>query len=297
MARMLLSHRNRPTAGHGADNTGVAEDLSRDEDANAHWAEFLEHPDTMYQRARHVLRRIPSNPRCRLCAAPFQGPGAPVMRLIGKGPSDANPNYCNTCANILVKHRGGAEVEASVLFADIRGSTSLAEKMSPTAFKQLLDRFYTMASNLVFANEGMVDKFVGDELVASYPPNLGESSHAARAIATARQLLEATGHGDPDGPWAPVGAGVHTGRIWFGAVGDGAHIELTVVGDDVNVAARLAARAEAGEILVSAAAAEMAGLDADLERRALELKGKEQPVEVVSLRIGPPVERAGGGAS
>ncbi len=96
------------------------------------------------------------------------------------------------------------------------------------------------------------------------------------------------GHEDPDGPWVPVGAGVHTGLAWVGAVGDDAHTELTAIGDAVNTTARLASAAAAGEVLVSASAADAAGLDPALVRNALELKGKESPTEVVSLRVLPP---------
>ena len=95
----------------------------------------------------------------------------------------------------------------------------------------------------------------------------------------------AAGHADPAGPWVPIGAGVHTGRAWFGAVGEGGHVELTIVGDPMNVTARLASLAQAGEILVSAEAAEKAGLDPSLPRQTLELKGREEPIEVVSLRV------------
>lgn len=142
-----------------------------------------------------------------------------------------------------------------------------------------------MASEAVFGHDGMVDKFVGDELVAVFPPLLNAERHSVSAVKTAQDLLRATGHADPGGPWVPIGAGVHTGLAWFGAVGEGAHVEITVVGDRMNVAARLAARAEAGEILVSAEAAEKAGLDPSLPRRTLELKGREEPIEVVSLRV------------
>lgn len=250
------------------------------------WRKFLSQPDTLMRTGRRFFSRLPADPRCRLCAAPFKGGGGAAMRLIGKRQATTNPNYCNSCEKVLVKHHGGAEVEGSLLFADIRGSTALAEKMTPTDFRDVLDRFYSTASDVVFANDGMVDKFVGDELVAVFPPLLNAERHAELAVKTAQDLLRATGHADDGGPWAPIGAGVHTGRIWFGAVGEGTHVEMTVVGDPVNVAARLAARAEAGEILVSAAAAEKAGLDASLARRTLELKGREEPIEVVSLRVG-----------
>ena len=103
----------------------------------------------------------------------------------------------------------------------------------------------------------------------------------------AQDLLRATGHADPGGPWVPVGAGVHAGLAWFGVVGEESHNELTAVGDTVNVAARLASLAQAGEVLVSADAAASSDLDPGLERRSLDLKGKELATEVVSVRIGP----------
>ena len=256
-----------------------------DQQGEEFWRDFLSHPDTLMRRGRRILKRLPADPRCRLCASPFTGPGGAAMRLIGKRQSQANPNYCTSCESVLLKHHGGAEVVGSFLFADIRGSTAMAEAISPGEYRQLLDRFYTAASDVVFTNDGMVDKFVGDELVAAFPPMLGVDDHAARAIAAARALLKATGHGDQKTPWVPVGAGVHTGSAWFGAVGEGAHVEITVVGDTVNVTARLAAAAEAGEILVSSEAAAEAGLDSALERRSLDLKGKSEPFEAVSLRL------------
>lgn len=249
------------------------------------WRRFLEEGgDTWKGVARRVAMRIPSDPRCRMCAAPFSGPGAPIMRMLGKRPSGANPNWCNSCFEFMAKHHGGAEVDGAMLFADIRGSTSLAERMSASDYHDLLDRYFATATTVVFRHDGFVDKFVGDELVALFFPLLTGERFVARAVAAAQELLRATGHADPSGPWVPVGAGVHAGRAWFGVVGEGSHVELTAVGDNVNVAARLASRAEAGEVLVSADAAAASDLGPDLPRRTLELKGKEQAIEVVSLR-------------
>lgn len=233
------------------------------------WRDFLTHPDTLQAAGRRFFSRIPHDPRCRLCAAPFAGLGGAAMRLVGKHQSSANPNYCNSCEKILIRHHGGAEVEGSMLFADIRGSTALAERISPGEYRDLLDRFYTTASAVVVEHDGMVDKFVGDELVAVFPPLLSGDRHAARAVEAATWLLRATGHEDAAGPWVALGAGVHTGRVWFGAVGEGSYVELTVVGDAVNVTARLASQAGIGEILVSADAAAKAGLDPSLERRSM----------------------------
>jgi adenylate cyclase len=174
-----------------------------------------------------------------------------------------------------------------MLFADIRGSTTLAESMSPAEFHAVLDRFYTTASQVVFDHDGSVDKFVGDELVAIFFPLLSGHGHAAKGIEAAKALLRATGHMDAVGPWVPIGAGVHTGLAWFGAVGRGDRVDLTAVGDAVNTTARLASMATAGEVLVTTEAAAAASLDPTLERRRLELKGKQIVTEVVSLRLQP----------
>lgn len=256
----------------------------------AFWRAFLEQGgDSWKGIGRRVFKRIPADPRCRMCAAPFRGPGAPLMRLIGKRPSDANPNWCTSCFDIMSKHHGGAEVYLAFLFADIRGSTTLAEGMSPATYHQLLDRYFATATEVVFRWDGMVDKFVGDEIVSIFFPLLSGERFVARCVSAAQDLLRATGHADPDGPWVPVGVGVHAGRAWLGIVGEGSHIELTAVGDAVNVAARLAGAAVAGEVLVSADAAAGSDLDGALERRTLDLKGKSLGTEVVSVRIGPPV--------
>lgn len=276
----------------GGDNPRVTKDerptssKPYDRDNEEFWRDYLSHPDSLQAAGRLVFSRIPSSPRCQLCASPFGGVGGPIMRLIGKRQSDGNPTMCDTCQKVLIKHHGGAEVEGSMLFADIRGSTAMAERMSPTEFRALLNRFYAAASESVFAHNGIVDKFIGDELMAMFPPIYGDR-HAERAVETATALLRATGHADPGGPWAPVGAGVHTGRVWFGAVGEGPQTEITVVGDPVNTTSRLAAQAAAGEVLVSTDAAAAAGLDPTLPRRSLELKGKEFATDVVSLRVEP----------
>ena len=259
-----------------------------DEMDEAFWRRFLEEGgDTWKGVGRRVLKRIPADPRCRMCAAPFSGPGAPLMRLVGKRPSDSNPNWCTSCFAFMSKNRGGAEIDGAMLFADIRGSTALAERMSPAEYHALLNRYLAVATDVVFRYDGAVDKFVGDELVAMFFPLLTGERFTARAVAAAQALLRATGHVDPSGPWVPVGAGVHTGRAWFGVVGEGRHMELTAVGDNVNIAARLASLAEAGEVLVSADAAALSDLDPGLERRTVDLKGKAHATEVVSVRVSP----------
>ena len=256
-------------------------------EGEAFWRDYLTRGDALERRVRRVFRVLPHAPRCQLCAAPFAGPVAPVMRAIGKRPATKNPRVCQSCFDFIAKRHGGAEIEASFLFADIRGSTTLAEHMSSASFHALLDRFYSTASAVVFDHDGAVDKFVGDEVVAMFFPFVSGPRHATQAVQAAEALLRATGHEDPGGPWVPVGAGVHTGLAWVGAVGDETHTEVTALGDAVNTTARLAAVAAAGEVLITVSAAQAAGLDPALERHALELKGKASPTEVVSRRVGP----------
>lgn len=252
----------------------------------AFWREYLTRGDPMERRARRVLRLLPHGPRCKLCAAPFAGAGAYLMRAIGKRPAIKNATVCGSCYDFMEKHHGGAEIDGSYLFADIRGSTALAERLPPPAFRSLIDRFYAVTSQAVFDNDGGVDKFVGDEIVAFFFPLMSGPLHAAKAVAAARSILRVTGHADHGGPWVPVGVGVSSGTAWVGAVGDETRRDLTALGDVVNIAARLAGSARAGEILVTVEAARAAGLDAGLERRSLELKGKSTPTEVVSLVVG-----------
>ncbi len=232
---------------------------------------------------RRFFRSLPNSPRCKACASPFAAPFGPLMRMIGKGPFPGNPKYCGACFKQLLEHRAGAEIECSMLFADVRGSTPMAESMTATEFRALMDRFFATASDVLVDHDAVVDKFVGDEVIGLFIPALTGELHASRAIDAGRSLLAATGSGTPNA-WVPVGAGVNTGVAWVGAVGEGMQIEFTALGDPVNVAARLASVAGAGELLVTAAAAESAHLaDAGLEHRSIALKGKSEATEVVVL--------------
>ena len=236
-------------------------------------------------RWKRLLRnRLPSNPRCKMCAAPFGGIGGLVMPYFGHARWAKNPKYCAGCYAVLRAHHGGAEIECSLLFADVRGSTGLAEGMSPMAFTRLMGRFFDTATS-VLVNEGaMVDKFVGDEVIGIFIPAMATADHGGHAIRAARALLRATGNVEGREPWVPVGIGVNTGVAYVGSVGEGMDTEMTAMGDMVNTTARLSSAAAAGEILVPITAAGAAGLSGDgLERRTLELRGKAEPIEVAVL--------------
>jgi adenylate cyclase len=247
------------------------------------WRSILIGDEPWLRQFRDLFKHLPSDPRCKMCLAPFAGPGGLLMRRRGKVPYRKNPSYCGECFTYITDHRGGAEIECSLLFADVRGSTSLAEAMAPAAFRTLMDRFFEVAAHVLVEHDAIVDKFVGDEVIGIFIPVLAQE-HAAQAIAAARDLLAALGYGGAGDPWLPVGVGVHTGVAYVGSVGSASHVDLTAMGDPVNVAARLASTAGAGEILVSLTAAEAAGSDTTgLERRELSLKGKSEATSVVVL--------------
>ena len=235
------------------------------------------------KRLRRFWRAIPSAPRCKLCHRPFAGLGGSFMRLMGLGPWTGNPKYCRGCFRALYRNRAGAEIECTLVFADVRDSTRLAESLRPNEFRRRMDRFYQAAFAALVARDAFVDKFVGDEVIGIFVPAMTDGLHARQALASGLELLRATGNAGPD-PWIPVGIGVNTGIAYVGAVGTDEHVEFTAIGDPVNIAARLSAHAGAGEILTTLETLHAAAWpDAGLERRRLELKGKSEPIEALVL--------------
>jgi adenylate cyclase len=231
---------------------------------------------------RRVFSRLPSEPHCKMCAAPFAGPGGVVLGRLGFARFPGNPAICGWCIKDLRKIGvQGAEIPVSLLFADIRGSTTIGERLSPTEFRAFLDRFYRLASRAVLANEGVVDKFVGDEVIGLFFEGVTGERHAGAAVAAGRDLLARAGLPDatPSGP-IPVGAAVHTGLAFVGSTAtDDVVNDFTALGDPVNTTSRLADQAAGGELLVSLEAATAADLGADdLPRRTLSVRGRAEQV-------------------
>jgi adenylate cyclase len=211
-----------------------------------------------------------------------------VLRHVGFARFPGNPEICGSCIKGLNKIGVmGAEIPVSLLFADIRGSTAIGERLSPSEFRAFLDRFYRLSSKAVLEHDGLVDKFVGDEVIGLFFRGISGTGHAAAAIAAARALLDAVAHQDASerGP-IPVGAAVHTGDAFVGSTGAGGAVsDFTALGDVVNTTARLASEAAAGELLVSIEAATAGGLESPtLEHRTLSVRGRSDPVDVVALR-------------
>jgi adenylate cyclase len=235
-----------------------------------------------------MMRHLPSEPRCRLCKAPYGGVGGRMMRRFGFGPSRKNPTLCNTCFEEAPM--GGVEMEIGVLFADVRGFTSMSEGVAPTEVAELLNRFYGAASEIL-SRSAIIDKLVGDEVMALYLPQLfrGEGWED-EMLRDARDLLTAVGYGAGAAPWLRLGVGIDVGRAYVGNVGSGDVKDFTALGDVVNTAARLQSSAGAGQIVISERLCKRltSGLTGT-SVTSLTLKGKSEPepVRVVDLGAVP----------
>ena len=247
---------------------------------NPEWRDTLLgiHPELV--RLRRLFRHLPSDPRCKLCLSPQGGIGGPLVNLFGYGRYPRNPQLCNNCFVSASKHPGGATIEITALFADIRGSTGLAERIGTTAYHAAVAEYVRVASAAIREPGGLVDKLLGDGIMALFISGfLGGANHAAVAVEAARTILREVS--------LPVGVGVHTGPAWVGFVGGVQDVlDFTALGDAVNVASRLGSDAQAGEILMSSATASSAGLAAEgLEARRLELRGRSEPLDALSERV------------
>lgn len=242
------------------------------------WFWFSTNAFAVDKRLRRIMRTLPRDPRCKFCNTPFQGFGGMLARvLFGKQRSAMNPRYCNQCEIASREFPGGAEVKMSMLFIDIRGSTALSEKLSPTEFSQVINRFYSAATKVIVEEDGLVEKLAGDEVAAFWGAGFAGPDYVKRTVKVAQKLLGVMARQN-----IPVGIGVHAGIAYFGSMGtEEGMTDISAKGEEVNTAARLASKAAPGEIVVSEQALKEAGIDGNqFERRSLELKGISEPVAV-----------------
>jgi adenylate cyclase len=242
------------------------------------WFWFSTNAFHVDKRLRRFFRLLPRDPRCKFCNAPFQGVGGMLVRAIfSKQRSDLNPRFCNMCDQASREFPGGSEVEMSMLFADVRGSTALSETMSPTQFSQLINRFYIASTKIINDEDGLVEKLAGDSVAAFWGAGFAGPNYVRRTVEVAQKLSKVMAQQE-----IPIGIGVHAGTAYFGAMGspDGL-TNISAIGEEVNTAARLASKAAAGEIIISEQALRASGIDGHaLESRSLELKGISELVPV-----------------
>jgi adenylate cyclase len=246
------------------------------------WAKLLTEGHAPLVKARRVFRYLPSAPRCKVCSNPFGGLAGHVLAAVGFARSRKNPNLCTRCCDAVPA--GGAEVDVAVLFADIRGSTALAERAGAADFAALLNRFYLVATRALLQHDAVIDKLIGDEVMAFFVRGISGAQYRQRAVEAGLELLRAVGYGQCEGPWIELGAAVNAGVAYVGNVGD-AVVDFTALGDAVNVAARMQQHAAAGQLLVTQGVAD--DLAAHAPRRTLRLRGREQQIEAFVLTNPP----------
>src|SRR5215469_13300375 len=180
---------------------------------------------------------------------------------------------------------GGAEIDIAILFADVRGSTQLGERLGPAEYASLLNRFYKAATETLIRHDAVIDKLIGDEVMALFIPGFCGPNYVRRAAEAGLALFHALGYQNAETPWMPIGAAVNSGMSYVGNVGSAGVIDFTALGDPVNTASRLASSVASGEILLSKDVYEaIADHHAEAEPRLLTLRGKEAPFPVHVLK-------------
>jgi adenylate cyclase len=231
------------------------------------------------QRAgRRVFALMPSPWRCKFCNAPFRGPYAGTMKRLGYMPSRKNPSICARC--IERAPEGGAIVPVTILFADVRGYTSLCERMAPAEVSAFVNRLYETASSSLLAHEGLLGQIAGDEVEGLFVPGLAGPHYRQRAVEAARSLVRVIRYTDSPAGTLEVGIGIASGEEFVGNVAGGGYKDFAAVGDVTNTAARLTSAARNSEIVVDAETyGGVARAYPDAQPQQLVVKGKQEPVE------------------
>ena len=181
---------------------------------------------------------------------------------------------------------GGVNQEVTVMFADIRGFTTMSEKMEPGRVVEILNEYFTRVTDVIFDNGGTLDKYMGDAVMAVFGAPISKGNDAANAVNSAIQIQRLLIELNRDAaarkwPELRVGIGINTGTAIAGNIGSPRRLDYTVVGDVVNTAQRLMTNAEGGQVLISESTAKKLGKNFDLERLPeLKVKGRNEAVPV-----------------
>ena len=219
---------------------------------------------------------------------PLRGVSSLPFRAVGIRRSRMNPNTCTMCEmmfSTLMKARQ-LTIEATVLFADLRGYTAMSQSKSAGAMGNLLDVFYDECAEAIWAQDGLLNKTMGDSVMAVFNFPIRHSDHATRAVLAARQIQErckALGASLSEGDAVEglgVGIGIDSGSVRFGEFGR-AHQDITAIGTVVNLASRAQAAAAAGEILVTGPVQDRLASEIAVDAgREYVLKGFDEPTRL-----------------
>jgi class 3 adenylate cyclase len=223
---------------------------------------------------------------------PLRGVLSLPFRAFGIRPSRMNPNTCTICELMFTTVMRARKVttDATVLFADLRGYTTLSQSLSPDAVSRLLDAFYDECAGAIWEHNGLLNKTIGDAVMAVFNFPIRSEDRARHAVRAAREiqrrwhlaretLAESLGLAGDD---LGIGIGIHCGELSFGEFGR-SHRDLTAIGTVVNTASRAQSAAGADQILVTQQVYQRARSDlAGSQAKAYQLKGFQQPVELYS---------------
>lgn len=218
---------------------------------------------------------------------PLRGPLSAPFRLFGIRPSRMNPNTCTICemAFSKVMKARAVTIDATILFADLRGYTTLTQTIAQDGLTSLLDAFYDDCAAAIWRYDGLLNKTIGDAVFAIFNFPVRHDDHAVQALLAARDiqrrfrerhdaLVQTIGAGDVE---VGIGIGMDSGDTNFGEFGQ-THRDLTAVGTVVNRAARAQAAAKSGEILVTTAVRDRTRDMIAAAGSDYTLKGFDQPV-------------------
>jgi adenylate cyclase len=212
----------------------------------------------------------------------LRGPLSVPFRVVGLKPSRMNPNTCTFCELMFSRVMKATKItiDATILFADLRAYTRLSQEISPTEMGRLLDLFYDECAAAIWDHDGLLNKTIGDAVMAVFNFPIKQDDHARQALLAAREIQQRLAVRKKEaGLEFGVGVGLQTGEVSFGEFGR-SHRDLTAIGTVVNTAARVQAAAEAGEILVTDAMRARVGdaLGDGAAAKSYELKGFDTPI-------------------
>jgi len=225
---------------------------------------------------------------------PIRGPLSIPFKMLGIKRSQMNPNLCTVCETMFtrVKRKKQLTIPATVLFADLRGYTAIADSTGAAEVADMLNEFYDASSAAVWARDGIVNKFIGDAVLAIFNFPIVREDHVRQAVQAGLELQKrCLASRSPlavktDGETSPVGVGIgiHTGLASIGEFGT-AYRDFTIIGSMVNLASRIQGTAKPGEILVSEEVYEQVGdLCPGAESNLYQVKGLTAPVKAYVLK-------------